>query len=440
MSIARTRTRILRGLQRSQPGSAPSRRARSSRSSWASRARLSTAASEAWSDASFELAGGRAPPAEDLARARLLGDLRAQLGRALLERTQPLAQARRFGAPVLLAFPLRPAGPVAPDSLRPPRRPGTSSRRSRRRRDGRDRGLRWCRRATGGRGGLGLLSSRHGRAHHEEERQAEGLRPERLRDRHGNGAFPGEEKGKAAREAERNAISRGRPASRVARRVLLSCEALDSGAEAHVETVRAAWATASATAAASARLRRGHRRERERRGSRRRPAPRSGPSRRSCSRRSSIAWGAEAAQFFMSQGLALAILAWLQTLPEFAVEADIAWRQDVPNMTANFTGSLRLLVGLGWPMIFGVGARRAPAQDREVARARSCSTTSTPSRSWACSSRSSTSSSSGGRRSLTVWDGLVLRVHLRRVPLRPEPDARRGDEEASTSSTTCRAR
>jgi cation:H+ antiporter len=69
-----------------------------------------------------------------------------------------------------------------------------------------------------------------------------------------------------------------------------------------------------------------------------------------------ISWGAEAAQFFMSQGLALAILAWLQTLPEFAVEADIAWRQEVPNMLANFTGSLRLLVGLGWPMIFGVAA------------------------------------------------------------------------------------
>jgi len=69
-----------------------------------------------------------------------------------------------------------------------------------------------------------------------------------------------------------------------------------------------------------------------------------------------ISWGAEAAQFFMSQGLALAILAWLQTLPEFAVEADIAWRQDVPNMLANFTGSLRLLVGLGWPMIFFVAS------------------------------------------------------------------------------------
>jgi cation:H+ antiporter len=69
-----------------------------------------------------------------------------------------------------------------------------------------------------------------------------------------------------------------------------------------------------------------------------------------------IAWSAEVAQFFMSQGLALAILAWLQTLPEFAVEADIAWRQNVPNMTANFTGSLRLLVGLGWPMIFIVAS------------------------------------------------------------------------------------
>lgn len=38
-----------------------------------------------------------------------------------------------------------------------------------------------------------------------------------------------------------------------------------------------------------------------------------------------IGWAAEAAQFLFSQGLALAILAWLQTLPEFAVEAVIAW-------------------------------------------------------------------------------------------------------------------
>jgi cation:H+ antiporter len=74
-----------------------------------------------------------------------------------------------------------------------------------------------------------------------------------------------------------------------------------------------------------------------------------------------IAWAAEAAQFLMAQGLALAILAWLQTLPEFAVEAVIAWQAGKdPSKThlaiANFTGSLRLLVGLGWPMIYFVAA------------------------------------------------------------------------------------
>src|SRR5207248_5647927 len=70
-----------------------------------------------------------------------------------------------------------------------------------------------------------------------------------------------------------------------------------------------------------------------------------------------IAWGAEAAQFLISQGMALAILAWLQTLPEFAVEAVIAHDaardpQKIHLVTANFTGSLRLLTGLGWPMIY----------------------------------------------------------------------------------------
>jgi cation:H+ antiporter len=69
-----------------------------------------------------------------------------------------------------------------------------------------------------------------------------------------------------------------------------------------------------------------------------------------------IAWGAECAQFLVSQGMALAILAWLQALPEFAVEAVIAWSRQVHFMTANFTGSLRLLVGLGWPLIYGVAA------------------------------------------------------------------------------------
>src|SRR6476469_4692434 len=74
-----------------------------------------------------------------------------------------------------------------------------------------------------------------------------------------------------------------------------------------------------------------------------------------------VSWGAEAAEFLMSQGLALALLALIQTAPEFAVEAVIAWKAGKdPNMVhlaiANFTGSLRLLTGFGWPMIYGVAA------------------------------------------------------------------------------------
>jgi cation:H+ antiporter len=69
-----------------------------------------------------------------------------------------------------------------------------------------------------------------------------------------------------------------------------------------------------------------------------------------------IAWAAESAQFFIAQGFALAILAWLQVLPEFAVEFVLAWRQQVPLLLANLTGSLRLLTGLGWPMIYFVAA------------------------------------------------------------------------------------
>jgi cation:H+ antiporter len=74
-----------------------------------------------------------------------------------------------------------------------------------------------------------------------------------------------------------------------------------------------------------------------------------------------IAWGAESAQFLVSQALALTVLALIQTLPEFAVEGVIAWRagqfpttENIGLMTANFTGALRLLVGLGWPLIYSV--------------------------------------------------------------------------------------
>src|SRR5271154_5951193 len=65
-----------------------------------------------------------------------------------------------------------------------------------------------------------------------------------------------------------------------------------------------------------------------------------------------IAWAAESSQFFIAQGFALAILAWMQTLPEFAVEAVLAWHQQRGLLLANLTGALRLLIGVGWPMIY----------------------------------------------------------------------------------------
>lgn len=65
-----------------------------------------------------------------------------------------------------------------------------------------------------------------------------------------------------------------------------------------------------------------------------------------------IAWAAESAEYFVAQGFALAILAWMQTLPEFAVEAVLAWHRETALLMANLTGALRLLTGFGWPVIY----------------------------------------------------------------------------------------
>src|SRR5438874_7837715 len=82
-----------------------------------------------------------------------------------------------------------------------------------------------------------------------------------------------------------------------------------------------------------------------------------------------IAWAAESAQFFIAQGFALAILAWLQTLPEFGVEAVYALRQNVPMLLAGLTGALRLLTGLGWPLIYATAALAHRRRFRKPLRA-----------------------------------------------------------------------
>ena len=82
-----------------------------------------------------------------------------------------------------------------------------------------------------------------------------------------------------------------------------------------------------------------------------------------------ISWAAEASEFSVSRGLALAVVAIVQTLPEFFVEGTIAWKAGQQlalwegNVIANFTGANRLLTGLGWPLILitlAVQRRRKP--------------------------------------------------------------------------------
>ncbi|MHA7651187.1 sodium:proton exchanger [Mycobacterium sp. ML4] len=69
-----------------------------------------------------------------------------------------------------------------------------------------------------------------------------------------------------------------------------------------------------------------------------------------------LAWAAEAAQLDVSGGLAIAILALIAVLPEYAVDLYYAYRSGshaeyTQYAAANMTGSNRLLMGLGWPVV-----------------------------------------------------------------------------------------
>ncbi|MEU0514881.1 sodium:proton exchanger [Amycolatopsis sp. NPDC006125] len=69
-----------------------------------------------------------------------------------------------------------------------------------------------------------------------------------------------------------------------------------------------------------------------------------------------LAWAAEAAQVDISGGLAIAILAVIAVLPEYAVDLYFAYTAGsnpdyVAYAAANMTGSNRLLLGLGWSVV-----------------------------------------------------------------------------------------
>ena len=77
-----------------------------------------------------------------------------------------------------------------------------------------------------------------------------------------------------------------------------------------------------------------------------------------------LSWAAEVAQLDVSASFAIAILALIAVMPEYMVEATLAWNAgqsfnpDVPVVTekmslaaANVTGANRLLIGLGWSAV-----------------------------------------------------------------------------------------
>ena len=121
-----------------------------------------------------------------------------------------------------------------------------------------------------------------------------------------------------------------------------------------------------------------------------------------------LAWAAEVVQLDVSAGLALAMLALVAVLPEYAVDFVFTWKagknpaEYAPDALANMTGGNRLLIGIGWSLVVLIAAWRVPHRSRGTAATRSarrrfpttksCSDVRTRSRSRSWRSRRSTGS------------------------------------------------
>src|SRR5262245_66515962 len=69
-----------------------------------------------------------------------------------------------------------------------------------------------------------------------------------------------------------------------------------------------------------------------------------------------LSWAAELAQLDIPQALAIALLALIAVLPEYAVDMYFAWEagkdpQYTSYAMANMTGANRLLIGVGWAAV-----------------------------------------------------------------------------------------
>lgn len=82
-----------------------------------------------------------------------------------------------------------------------------------------------------------------------------------------------------------------------------------------------------------------------------------------------LSWATEMLEALIPIGAALAILALIEVLPEYSFEVVLAWQQKIELAASSMTGSNRLLLGLGWPLIFFTAffaARRRGVDFRQI--------------------------------------------------------------------------
>lgn len=84
-----------------------------------------------------------------------------------------------------------------------------------------------------------------------------------------------------------------------------------------------------------------------------------------------LSWAAEAFQVDVSASLATAALALVAVLPEYAVDLYFSYSAGhnpahAPYAVANMTGSNRLLIGIGWPLVAGLAMVAARRSGREA--------------------------------------------------------------------------
>jgi cation:H+ antiporter len=90
-----------------------------------------------------------------------------------------------------------------------------------------------------------------------------------------------------------------------------------------------------------------------------------------------LSWAAETAEMDISQGMALAIIAFIAVLPEYAVDLVLSWKAGADPVEAqrglaiaNMTGGNRLLIGIGWPIVFFIFFYRTRLKELVVDRQR----------------------------------------------------------------------